>query len=367
MNSRDSRGDAVLMVDAPAYSPIDTERLLTPTLSFIEATGIRIEDVQILVVCPVAKRVGRDDIGSISKAVTRYPVFVHDPDASDELVSMGRTPTNGTPVTVNRLLSVSDVRIAVSAIVPDVYTGATGGFSPILPGSSGLATVLRHRHLYMEGPFGLCSIDSPVVTDMRECSEMVGMDLIVNVVLDWQGSPVRVLAGEPSCWEDGVNTLRQLSRVPLRRKADITVVGAGGHPSDRTLYDAADALVAGMAVTRRNGAIVLVAECPEGVGPSGFIDTVGGCSSSEAVATLARRRFRIGMEKAALFWRVLEHMRIVIVSTIDDSIVDADLHCSPAHSVEEAMEIAQRLVGEHMRTAVLPAGNSTLPLMQELV
>ena len=62
--------------------------------------------------------------------------------------------------------------------------------------------------------------------------------------------------------------------------------------------------------------------------------------------------------EAQVFARVLTHARVVYVSNAPDEMI-REMHMTPAHSMDEALKIAEEMLGNHNATvAVVPDGVS---------
>jgi nickel-dependent lactate racemase len=290
-----------------------------------------------------------------------YALVIHDSSKRETLSNIGETSTSHTPLEISTAFLQADYRIGISAIRPDPFAGATGGGMSVLPGVSGQRTILRTMRLRAVASSGPLDTESPGSLDIAEASCLAGLDFIVNVVPDWKGSTACVVGGDPSAaWFAGVEVSRVLSSATISRLADVAVVSAGGFPFDRTLYDAVDCLYAAVQSTRRDGVIVLVAECVDGLGPDGFAKGVLENRSEKEVIQTAKKRFEIGMEKSRLFRHVTDSRSLIICSKLQESLVEEELMCRAARDPEEALQNARRHLGSWSNTIVLPRGGDTI-------
>ncbi len=261
-----------IVVDEP--SPVcPTQSLLESVLSSTRVLGLNPANVTIL----AAYRLGSVHLeNEINRQLgdpisSGHTLIIHDPDDSESLSNIGETPSFHTPLEISRAFLQADYRIGLSAILPDVFAGATGGGMSVLPGVSGQKTILRNMKLRVSAENGPLDVACPASVDNQEASYLAGLDFIVNTVPDWRGSVASIVCGDPSAaWHEGVETSRNLSTKTINRMADAVLVSAGGYPFDRTLYDAVDSLYAALRCSRHDGVIVLAAECAEGLGPKGF-------------------------------------------------------------------------------------------------
>ncbi|MHA2601228.1 MAG: hypothetical protein AM324_003745, partial [Candidatus Thorarchaeota archaeon SMTZ1-83] len=187
---------------------------------------------------------------------------------------------------------------------------------------------------------------------------------ILNSVEDWKGTVAEVYSGSPTeSWELGVSAAQSLANVALGQRYDIAVVSAGGFPSDGTLYSAVEALNAGFQATRRDGVIVLVAECSMGVGPDGFLNGVSRSGSERDLLLQVEPGFEVGNERARYFLKVLESRSLILCSRMRSSLVEENMHCIPVRDLEEGLEVAQELTTTRARIAAFVDGTRTNPLV----
>jgi len=355
---------ATIIIDGP-HSPTPTHQLLSCLVPYLESLDLDASEITLLMCNALGDDINLSEsiefLRRVSPSACR--VEVHDPGKDDLTTDVGCTPTHGTPIEVNKRLIESDIRLAVSSVVPDGFTGATGGSASVLPGVVGEYTRVKNRRLCMVPQRGPLDISAPTVIDMNECADMVGLDLIINVVLDWRGNPGHIIGGRREIWQEGVEELTRVARVPFERKMDIAVVSAGGAPYDTTLYSSIDSLLAALALTRRDGAIVLLAECEGGIGPSGLLMGMTEYDSEKSLVKSAEDRFELGMEKARLFWQSIESRRVVLCTRLRQSLVSERLHCEAVRDPEEGLEVARSHVGKASRIAVVPSGTCSVPFM----
>ena len=108
---------------------------------------------------------------------------------------------------------------------------------------------------------------NPVRCILNEVGRIAGLNYVVQVVLDGRGGVVRVIAGDPIAADRASTTTSfQVYAVDVPTRADIVVADA--RLDDADLFQAAKALYAASLAVRPRGTVVLVAACPEGVGPT---------------------------------------------------------------------------------------------------
>ncbi|MFW9957058.1 MAG: lactate racemase domain-containing protein [Candidatus Odinarchaeota archaeon] len=294
-----------------------------------------------------------------------HRLVLHDAEDDENLCYVGDTSTYSTPVSINRAFAEADIRIGLGTIRQNVFVGATGGRISVIPHVSGYKTIVRNSKLQATCQVGPFAINSATCVDMDEISQIAGLDFIINAVPDRTDSIADIVVGEPhNAWSHGVDIARTLSETPILHKSDIAIVSAGGMSFDNTLYDAIDSLHAAREVTEYGGTIVLVAECTEGPGPSGFLRGVSECQSESEIAVFAETSYELGMEKARFLWSVLSSRKLIICSRLRESMVVEHLHSLAVRDPQEGLELAIEQMVSSPRVAVIPQGNWTLPVIK---
>jgi nickel-dependent lactate racemase len=294
-----------------------------------------------------------------------HQLILHNSKDDEGLCYMGDTSTFSTPVSINKTFAEADIRIGLGTIRHNIFIGATGGRISVIPHASGSKTIARNAKIQTTKPVGPFATDSAACVDMEEISKIAGLDFIINTVPDCNDFIASIVAGEPhSAWYTGVDAARSLSETPIHHKSDIAIVSAGGASCDSSLYNAVDSLYAAKEATEYGGTIVLISECAEGPGPTGFLKGVSECNSESEVAFLAETDFELGMEKARFLWNVLSSRKIIICSRLRESMIVEHFHSLAVRDPQEGLELAKEQFVSNPRIAVIPQGDRTLPVIK---
>jgi nickel-dependent lactate racemase len=353
----------VIVVNRIEYHDL-IEELLHSLLNSVETFSFNPDNVSIIYPIPPEARITKSDVDDfLGNPESRgHQLILHNPDNKPSLELVGETPSYSTPVHINERYLCADMKIGLGEIRPDVFYGATGGRMSVIPSVSGIRTITRNAKLRAIGDIGPFNLDTPSCIDMQETTQLAGLDFIVNTVSDWEGNVAHVVAGDPfSSWESGVNSATSLARADYSKHADIAIVSAGGNPFDATLCDAIDSLYPACEATVHGGAIILVAECGEEVGPNGFIRGMSEFTSEAEVQIAAETNFKIGFEKARFLWNVLSSRNVVICSRLRKSLVEERFHCTAVKDPQEGLEVAQSMLTSSNKIAILNDGLRTTP------
>jgi nickel-dependent lactate racemase len=358
-----SEANSISIVVNRIEHPNLVQNLLHFLLNSVETFSFNPDDISILYAPTPEQRVQSDEIDEMlgSPESRGHSLVLHNSNSKD-LQLVGETPSHSTPVIVNERFLCADIKIGLGEIRPDVFTGATGGRMSVLPYVSGDRTIRRNAKLRIAGALKPFSISTPSCIDMIEASQLSGLDFVANYVADWQSNVAHIFAGDPySSWEAGVVAAEPLARAVIGRRADIAIVSAGGSPCDLTLYDAIDSLHAAYEATENGGAIVLVAECGNDVGPKGFLRGVSDYSSAHEISIATETGFELGYEKAKFLWNILNSRKLVICSRLRRSLVEERFRSISVKDPQEGLEVAKSLLASKQRIAVIPDGIRAVP------
>ncbi|MDI7276992.1 MAG: lactate racemase domain-containing protein, partial [Anaerolineae bacterium] len=266
---------------------------------------------------------------------------------------------------VNRLVMEVDRRIGIGHIGPSPYAGYSGGGKLIVPGAASLDTINANHSLVTLGVGKPGRVDVPCRLDIDEAAALVGLDLLVDVVLDGHERVVRAFAGAPATvFEEGLALARRVYEVACPGPVDVAL--ASGSPYELDLYQAERAVEYADVVVRPGGSIVLVAPCPDGVGgeeflrlfadphkgPDGFLRDIVRRNGSVTFSVLGYLVARIKAEK-----------RLYLVS---DGIPPGQAQAMgfrPLRSLQAGMDALLGEYGPRARVAVFPAGAVTIPVV----
>ena len=271
----------------------------------------------------------------------------------------GRT-SRGTPVRINACFAEADLRMLIGTIDPHQFVGFTGGAKAVVIGCGSDRTIEANHALMFHDRAKVANIDgNPVRMDIDEAGRMIGLQMIVNVVLDGEKRPVRILAGEPEAvYRAGAETCAKIYGVAVSEKFDIAVASCGGHPKDITLYQAQKGLAHAAQAVKPGGKILLIAACPQGVGDDVYFEYVSRFPTPEAaLEDFKGIGFRMGAHKSFLFGRTLIAFEVAVVAELDPALL-RKCHlrvCDPQETVEKWVEDFPGMP----RLAVIPNANTT--------
>lgn len=210
----------------------------------------------------------------------RISVLNHD-CTSEDLVFLGTT-SYGTPVKINSLAENRKV-IALGGVTHHAMAGFGGGRKSILPGIASMETIKKNHALSLDplAPRSNPAIGNgvlegnPLHDDMRQAAAMVKDLFVISLVMNTEMQLAKIIAGHVhSSWLAACRATDDMYRVPVEKKADIIIAGAGGYPKDMSLYQGTKTIDNIESGLKPGGTLLLIMECRDGGGPAEYFDWI---------------------------------------------------------------------------------------------
>lgn len=364
----------ICFTDVTRSSP---DHLLVPALlRELAAAGVRDEDVTLL--CGIGMHrpsTTEEKIAKLGQAVVaRYRVIDNEPQNPDALVDLGTTP-GGVPVSAHRAAVEADLLIATGLVEPHQYAGYSGGRKTVAVGAAG-EPLIAHTHgpAFVDHPgtrLGRIA-GNPFHEAITEAARRANLRFILNVVLDDEKRVVCVRAGEMvETHRQLVAFARSIYEVDIPHQYDVAIGGVG-FPKDANLYQASRAAsylcFAPTPVVKPGGFLIIPARCEEGagdgVGEQRFLAAMRDAPDIQSILDNARAHgYPPGQQRAFVMAKVLEGARVVIVGSETPEVVAA-CKMTPAATMEEALLLAARELGEQLDVLIVPHALLTLPVVK---
>jgi len=356
---------AIVVDDMTRHVP--TLVMLPPVLAELNAAGVKDENVTVIFGSGTHRAVKPEEAARLigEETLSRVKTVSHDCKAQD-LVYVGTTKKYGNKVLLNRVFAEADVKVLLGDVGFHYYAGYGGGRKSVMPAISCEETI-KHNHAMLLNANARTGVldGNPVHEDMTEAARLAKVDFILNVVTNSRGDIVKAFAGDlDQAFLEAVKLVDEMYRVTVDRRADIVVVSPGGYPADLNLYQSYKALDNALEVVKRNGVIVLVAECAEGHGNQVFYDWMARFGELKQVEREIKRNFVLGGHKAYYLLKAQQNHPIILVSSLPDFYASNIFKLKTARAVNDAIGEAFKLAGSQARVWVMPHGGITLPNVQ---
>lgn len=348
---------AAIVVD-DATRPVPTALMLRAIVEELAAAGLRDEQLTVVVATglhrPATQAEARSILGGLPVALVN-----HDARDAGRLVDLGKT-SRGTPLRVNRLVAEADLKILTGDVELHQFVGYGGGAKSVMPGICD-AEGVRITHAKMESPeAGPGRIDdNPIRLDIEESADLLGVDFIVNVVLNSRHEIVRSVAGDVhAAFRAAVGVVDRMFKVHVPEAVDLVICSPGGYPKDIELYQSQKAIRSARRIVRRGGSIVALAECREGHGSDLAYAWAREASSPQEIVDRLRREFVMGGHKAYQLAVDVQWADVYLHSRLPREVAEA-FFLRPLEDLGRIGAIA----AEARSIAVLPQASLTLPVL----
>src|SRR5439155_20967254 len=286
-------GAKAAIVVSDITRPVPNDVFLPPLLETLAAGGVCDEDITIVIGTGLHRPSRPDEIRRIlgdamfdPSGAPKYRVVDH--DARDRSTHRYLLTTNrGIEVCLNSAYRDADIRILTGFVEPHLFAGYSGGGKGVLPAIAGADAIMANHDATMVGhPKAIwCTTEgNPIFEEMRDVALRSDPTFTLNVTLDESKRITGVFAGELAAAHNAA--IRQAARQALRpipHLFDIVIVTNMGYPADLVLYQSVKGMSVAAQACAPGGAIMLVAECREGVGGPEYVDLLRSEPSPDAL------------------------------------------------------------------------------------
>ena len=357
----------VVIIASDHTRPVPS-KLIIPKM--LEEIRLGAPDAKITILIATGCHRGTTNEELISKfgkeIVENEEIYIHDCDEGEMLVNIGTLPSGGECV-INKIAYDADLLVSEGFIEPHFFAGFSGGRKSVLPGVCARQTVLaNHCSEFIANENCRTGIleNNPMHGDMLWAAKKARLAYIVNVVLNDKKEVIFATAGDPeSAHKNGTDFLRAHCGV-MAREADVVITTNGGYPLDQNVYQAVKGMTAAEATVKRGGVIIMLAKSNDGIGGAHFYHQL--CDEPDINKTMDLFLSRGRGETVPDQWqtqvllRVLLHAKVIYISEMDDSSVEK-MHLIPAHSIEEALAMAKKLLSkDEITVTAIPDGVSVI-------
>lgn len=351
---------------------VRTDVLLPVLLDILNEAGVPDKDISIVTATGDHRVQTLEEHTAIcgSKVLARVPIYDHECQA-DDLVDLGKS-SQGTPILVNRRVWEADKVILTGGIAYHLLAGFGGGRKSIAPGVCGYEMIQKNHALALKdaGPLGINpNIETgkmegnPVAEDMLEIALRVGVDFILNVVVNEKKEFVYIAAGElEQAHLAGCRVTEEIFGIEIADKAELAIVSSGGYPKDIQLYQAIKALDNSTYAVREGGVIILVIECSDGIGSRPFEEFFKHGEVENMNAQL-HADFTMPGFVSLRTASICRKTPVILISSLPEDVVKR-VKMIPAHSPEEALQLASQILGHQPDSVyIMPHGGNTFPIV----
>jgi len=369
LRDRISSGKRICIVFTDITRATPNERIIPWLLDYLRGCGAEREQITLLNALGTHRANTREELSRLltAEVVREYRVLNHEPENPEALASVGTT-ADGAPALLNRHLVEADVRIITGFIEPHFFAGFSGGPKGIMPGVAGLETVIsNHGRKNIGSPnaaFGITE-GNPLWEEMRDIALRAGPSFLVNVTLNERRGITGVFAGDlMQAHKRGVEFVRRSAMQKVDELFDIVITTNSGYPLDQNLYQAVKGMSAGARIVKKGGAIIIAAECREGI-PEGsaYYKLLRRAKDPEEILALIARETYPEQWQSQVQALIQRKAKVFVHSSMPDEVIRG-AHLIPAPDIAGVVEKLEVEAGRRLRIAVLPQGPLTIPYLE---
>ncbi len=345
--------------------PVPNRLFLRPLIEMMMVNGIPKHEITVLVATGLHRpNVGKEleELVGDAWVLENIQIKNHDARNDAEHVLVGKTPTRGTVVKLNRSFVQADLRIATGLVEPHFMAGYSGGRKVIAPGVAHADTITTfHSARFMADPDAVaCNLrNNPLHEEQLEIVKLIGGGLALNTVLDEHRQLSFVNFGEViTSHEQAIDFVRDYCEVKVPKKYRTVVTTASGYPLDKTYYQTIKGMVGAMNILETGGDLIIASECSEGFGSEEF------CESQRRLVALGPELFlRQLFEKSHADideWQSQMQLKPLAIGQIH-------LYCPQLSAKEHAITGVNQIasVEEAIRQSVERQGESEIAVIPE--
>lgn len=360
-------GKKIAVIIDDGSRPTPQSEILPILLSKLEEAGANPSDIRIVAALGSHRYMTEEELRErVGDAVyDRYEVINSEFKKPEGLVYVGKTP-EGVDIMATKAVMETDIHIGVGCLVPHPVMGWGGGGKILYPGIAGEKTVAYFHlkaSLIDENIFGK---DTTPVRDMMEgWVDSIGLDFIINVILNSKAEIVDVVSGHyVKAHREGVKRGKKIVGFCVTEKADVMITSS--HPADQDFWQSPKALYAAEAAVKgeRGNTMILVSPNYEGIGPHAEYPECMGRDNGDPIVEACIRGENHGDPLAIAIGNSMSKFRrrrrCIVVS---DGVTEEEMSkCGCEHrSSEKMQELVDELIKENpdCRIGVLSNGAET--------
>ncbi|GAB4540359.1 MAG: nickel-dependent lactate racemase [Anaerolineae bacterium] len=281
------------------------------------------------------------------------------------------TTSRGHEIWLNREFIECDAKILTGFIEPHFFAGFSGGGKVVMPGMAGQRTVLGNHDAGMiadpQATWGV-TWGNPVWEEIHEVALKVEPTFLLNVALNRDKQITAVFAGDmDAAHSQGCTFVKETAMVPVPHPFDIVITTNSGYPLDLNLYQSVKGMSAAAQVVRQGGAIIVAADCWDGIPEHGLYgQLLREADSPQAVLdTIYTPGFLKQDQWQAQIQAQIQLKAEVYVRT--DNLSDEQIQMAllkPSHRIEDTLRDLLDRYGPQATICVLPEGPQTIPYIQ---
>ncbi|MBS3736601.1 nickel-dependent lactate racemase [Candidatus Bipolaricaulota bacterium] len=358
---------AIIIDDRTRACP---DELLVPLIvERLTEAGVEPEDVKVLVATGLHEPPNEEEARELAGGENLpdgIEYIGHDAVNSD-VKSIGEV-SQGYEVEVNKYVAEADLKIATGFIEPHFFAGFSGGRKSVLPGVASKSSILaNHSYENIGNENARTGVlrGNPVHEGAIEAAELVGLDFVLNVVLNKEQEIVKAVAGDfRKAFLAGVARDLDVSGIGLEKRYDAVLTTNSGYPLDQDLYQTVKGMYTASLVAKPGAPIIIASECSAGLGPDNFYSLGRDNDGPESILNYIEKNGPIIAQwENQVLCEVLEQHEVFIKSSLPTDKLK-DMMLNPVEGLGSYVRKVLTDMEEGQELLVLPEGPFSLPYVK---
>ena len=359
----------VIMVD-DTTRPTPKKLILASVLKRFEKTGVKKDHVKIVIGLGTHRQMTENEIEQYIglESITGCKLVNIDYKDRSRFVDLGCSE-NGTPIEIYREILEADFKIAIGNIVPHITAGWGGGAKMIQPGvcSEKTTEVTHLMSCMLQNVMDVCgTTDNVARREMEKIAGMVGLDFIINTVLDEEKNILGVFSGHYiEAHHKGVELARKVMCPAIPDRADILIASA--NPSHIDYWQGCKPYIFAHYGVKKEGVLIFLIDAKEGLCGSAphhmnTLKTYSRMAFNEIKEHLENGRVtdKVGITVPLLHSSVRDMTTTICVSNGFSREDIESLGFTYAANMKEALKLAFDLKSSSAKVGIIPYCGETL-------
>lgn len=354
-------GETVLIVVPDATRQTASGQIVNLLVRRLIANGTTPSEINIIFATGIHRHVTEAEKQQILTPfiAQRINTLDHRPQDPLKIFRIGET-SGGIPIELNWVLTEFDRVILVGGVTFHYFAGFTGGRKLICPGLASARTISETHKLAFdcekkdrsEGvDTGL--LDGNAVHEVfMEAVAKINPAFAINTIVNDAGEAVDLYCGNwITSHRKACEVYAAANTINISEKRDLVIASCGGYPHDINMIQAHKALEAASHACNEGGSIVLLAECPDGLGRDDFLDWFE-AEDSKNLAERLCESYQVNGQTAWSLLRKAEKFNVGVITSLGRH----DLGAMRLRKVDSINE----LIVNGRASFILPVGSKVL-------
>ena len=358
----------VVLVD-DITRPTPNKKIIPILLDELNKAGVADKDIKLIIALGTHRYMTRGEIQERfgENVYKRVNIVNNEWKNNDIFINLGTTE-NGTPVIINKMVYEADFVIGVGTIATHDLAGWSGGSKIIQPGVCSWDTTQATHLLAGRGDLvgNLGKEENDVRKEIERVGKIVGLNFIINTVLDGKNNILKVVCGDPiHAYREGVKYAKPIFERSIPGLADIVITNS--YPADLDYWQGVKPLLLAQKGVKENGTIILIGDFPEGISPTHLEYGEYACKSYDEIEDLySNRKIQDGVCASALMIhsRCLERAKVICISEGLSGKDKESLNFKEAKNIDNALALAFKQQGKNARIGIIEYGGDVIPMFE---